>query len=73
MEEPREVITDLKFELNPVTKRGIERAFHGNRNAPPGFYIIFNDDTALLISSDPYLQRNKITGEERVLANHYLS
>ncbi|RLF00603.1 MAG: hypothetical protein DRJ59_07090 [Thermoprotei archaeon] len=42
-------------------------------NTPSGFYIVFNNDTALLASSDLHLQWSKITEEKRVLANPLLS
>jgi len=66
--EVREAIPGLKFELYSVMKRGIERIFQSDSNAPLGFYIIFNDGIALLVSSDLSLQRDK-SGLERILAN----
>jgi hypothetical protein len=67
--EVRESIPDLRFEFFSVIKGGIERVFFGDSNPPPGFYIVFNENNALLISSDLSLHKDKVTGEERVLAN----
>src|SRR5207245_11287088 len=61
-------IPDLTFEMYSVVKLGIERIFQSDTNDPPGFYVIMDQDMALLVSSDLSLQRDRM-GNERLLAN----
>jgi len=72
IKEIKEELKDVKFELYSVIKGGIERVYADDGNPPPGFYVIFDDNSGLIISSDLSYQRDKVTGEERLLADPLL-
>lgn len=73
VEEIREVLPELRFEAYSVVKGGIERVYGpGSTNPPAGFLVKLTESEALLISSDLSRQRDKVTGEERLLADPLL-
>jgi hypothetical protein len=68
IEEIRELLPDVSFEAYSVVKSGIERIFSPNGNAPTGFYVELDNTKAILVSSDLSAQKDRMTGEERLLA-----
>jgi len=71
--EIREATPDVDLELYSVIKRSIKRIYIGEKNPPPGFYVIFADDkSGLIVSSDLSYQRDKTSGEERLSASTLL-
>jgi hypothetical protein len=65
-EEIRQVTPEVSFEVFSVIKGVIERVYTDEGNPPVGFYVIFDERSALLFSSDVSFQRDKLSGEERV-------
>jgi hypothetical protein len=65
-EEIKQVAPEVSFEVFSVIKGVIERVYTDEGNSPLGFYVIFDDRSALLFSSDFTFQRDKLSGEERV-------
>ena len=55
----------IRFEVYSVVKRRIERFFYNEGNLPPGTYILLDEDSIFLISSDIRHLRDKETGEEK--------
>lgn len=60
-------IQNIVVETLSVVKRSIERVYADNDGNPPvGFYVIFDDKSGLLFSSDVSYLKDKFSGEERM-------
>jgi len=73
VEEVRDFMGRFSFEGYSVVKGSIERIYGPNNgNPPPGFYVLLPDSQALLVSSDLSIQKDRVSGEDRLLANPLL-